>query len=68
MENQKYTYRAEVRVAIQKVSPQGSYTSDRLTFEDTTELGALNFAQISDLLMRFHHLSETAVAELNASA
>lgn len=66
MENEKYTYRVEVRVAIQKVTPTGSWMNDRLSFEDTTDLGSLNFAQISELLMRFHHLSETAVSELNA--
>jgi len=59
-------YKVDVRVSIQKVTEHGSYTNDRLSFEDSTDLGSLNFEQIAGLLMRFHDLSQTATAELVA--
>lgn len=64
MDDAKCTYRAEVRVALQKVDPTGRWTTDRLSFEDVTDLGTLDFQQIAELLMRFHNLSQTATLEL----
>lgn len=63
----KSTYRVEVRVALQRIEPNGSWSSDRLSFEDTTELGSLNFHQIAELLQRFHDLSQSAASELGGS-
>jgi hypothetical protein len=57
-------YRVEIRVELIKTDERGSYSNERMTFTDQTDLGKLNIQQIAELLTRFHDLSVNAKNEL----
>lgn len=64
--NDEYTYQVSVTVEIRRVGPSGQWTNDTMRFENKSDLGSLNFAQIADLLMRFNDINQNAVESIKA--
>jgi hypothetical protein len=52
-------YQLVINCEIQRLDEHGRYTGDRLSVNDRMEIPAGNFAEICDVLGRFHQLSET---------
>lgn len=60
-------YRLDIRCEIMRLTPDGSFTSDRLTVSDQVQVEVGGFLEIAAILGQFHDLADT-IRRANATS